>query len=140
MRLGTRKLVVLGLVAAVFLVANALVVADWLQEKGIIDFATGIRKDFLTGTAITIIVVLLILLVRPRGESGISAKRWTHRRFGCGNGGSPPLFPPGPYGKGDRSSRSILDAGAGPCGRVPCRPHHGAARGGREIPYTSAGI
>jgi len=78
MRLGTRKVVVLGLVAAVFLVANALVVADWLNEKGIIDFAAGIRRDFLTGTAITIIVALLILLVRPRSEGGTAA-RWFGR-------------------------------------------------------------
>ena len=77
MRLGTRKVVVLGLVAAVFL-ANAIIVADWLREKGIVDFASGIRKDFLTGTAITIIVVLLILLVRPRIEGGIAA-RWLGR-------------------------------------------------------------
>jgi hypothetical protein len=78
MRLGTRKVVVLGLVAAVFLVANVMIVAEWLKERGIVDFATGIRKDFLTGTAITIIVVLLILLVRPRIEGGIAAK-WLGR-------------------------------------------------------------
>ena len=64
----------LGLVAAVFLIANALIVAGWLKKRGIVDFATGIRKDFLTGTAITIIAALLILLVRPRIEGGIAAK------------------------------------------------------------------
>jgi len=78
MRLGTRKLVVLGLVAAVFLIANPMIVADWLNDKGIVDFATGIRKDFLTGTAITIIVALLILLVRPRSEGSL-AGRWLGR-------------------------------------------------------------
>jgi len=78
MRLAARKLVVLGIVGAVFLIANAMIVADWLKEKGVIDFATGIRKDFLTGTAITIIVALLILLVRPRPEGSV-ASRWFGR-------------------------------------------------------------
>ena len=78
MRLGTRKVVVLGLAAAVFLIANAMIVADWLKEKGVIDFAGGIRKDVLTGTAITIIVTLLILLVRPRSEGSL-AGRWFGR-------------------------------------------------------------
>ena len=73
MRLAARKLVVLGAVGAVFLIANALVVADWLREKGVIDFAVGIRRDFLTGAAITIIVALLILLVRPRSEGSIAS-------------------------------------------------------------------
>ena len=68
MTLGIRKLIVLVLVAALFLVANVMFVASWLQEKGVIDWARYIHKEYLTGTAITIIVVLLILLVAPRGE------------------------------------------------------------------------
>ena len=61
-------LIVLGVVGAMFLTANFLVVASWLQERGVIDWAKGIRKEYLTGTAITIIVALLILLVgRGRG-------------------------------------------------------------------------
>jgi hypothetical protein len=55
-----------------------MIVADWLKGKGIVDFATGIRKGFLTGTVITIIVALLILLVRPRSEGGTAA-RWFGR-------------------------------------------------------------
>ena len=68
MTLGVRKLIVLVLVAALFLVANLIFVTNWLAEKGVIDWAQGIRREYLTGTAITIIVVLLILLVAPRGE------------------------------------------------------------------------
>jgi hypothetical protein len=34
----------------------------------VIDWAKDARKEYLTGTAITVIVVLLILLVAPRGE------------------------------------------------------------------------
>jgi hypothetical protein len=60
MTLGIRKLVVLGLVAGVFLLANILLVARWLAEIGAIDVAVHIRREFLTGTAITIIVALLI--------------------------------------------------------------------------------
>jgi hypothetical protein len=68
MTLGIRKLIVLVLVAALFLVANLMFVASWLQEKGVIDWARYIHKEYLTGTAITIIVVLLILLIGPRGD------------------------------------------------------------------------
>ncbi len=65
MTLGIRKLIVVGLAGAVFLIANFLLVASWLQERGVIDWAQGVRQEYLTGTAITIIMVLLILLVRP---------------------------------------------------------------------------
>ena len=68
MSLGTRKLVVLILVGSIFVLANVWLVVKWLEEKGVIDFAKHIRHEFLTGTAITIIVVLLVLLVRPGGE------------------------------------------------------------------------
>jgi len=61
----------------VVLFANFLLVAHWLQEKGVIDMAKHVLQEFLTGTAITIIVVLLILLVRP----GYSAARtWAGTR------------------------------------------------------------
>ena len=68
MTLRIRKLLVLVLVAALFLVANLIFVTNWLAEKGVIDWAQGIRREYLTGTAITIIVVLLILLVAPCSE------------------------------------------------------------------------
>jgi hypothetical protein len=63
MTLGIRKLVVISLVGAVFLLANFIWIASWLQDKGVIEWATGVRQEYLTGTAITIIVALLILLV-----------------------------------------------------------------------------
>ena len=68
MTLGLRKLTVLVLLGALFLLANAWIVVNWLDEHGVVEWATHIRSEYLTGTAITIIVVLLILLVRPRGE------------------------------------------------------------------------
>lgn len=75
MTLGIRKLIVLVMAGSIFLVANMLMVAAWLQEKGVIDVARFIRKEYLTGTAITIIVTLLILLVSPR----CVGKSWVRR-------------------------------------------------------------
>jgi len=69
MTITMRKLVVLALVAIIFLLANAVVVVEWLREQGVLDVAREIRKEYVTGTAITVIVVLLILLVRP-GAAG----------------------------------------------------------------------
>jgi len=98
MTLGIRKLIIVGLVGAVFLMANFLLVASWLQEKGIIGWTQGIRKEYLTGTAITIIIVLLILLVKPgtRAVSRLGLGRrcpvCDHRLLGravyCGDCGS----------------------------------------------------
>ena len=75
MTLGIRKLIVLVLAAALFLVANLIFVTNWLAEKGVIDWAKYIHREYLTGTAITIIVVLLILLVAPRGGGSRSGRR-----------------------------------------------------------------
>ena len=66
--LGVRKLLVLSLVGGIFLLANVMLVAHWLNETGVIDWAGRARQDFLTGTAITVIIALLILLVKPRTE------------------------------------------------------------------------
>jgi len=66
MTLGIRKLVVLVLAAAIFLLANLWLIAAWLAEQGVVDWARHVRKEYLTGTAITIIIVLLILLAAPR--------------------------------------------------------------------------
>jgi len=71
MSLSIRKFVVLCCVGAIFLVANILLVASWLEEKGVIDFAKHIKAKYLTGTAITIIIVLVILLVKPGKERGL---------------------------------------------------------------------
>ena len=68
MTLGIRKLIVISLVGAVFLMGNFLLVTSWLQDKGVIDWANNIRRDYLTGTAITIIIALLVLLVGGRAN------------------------------------------------------------------------
>ena len=69
MRLGIRKLIVLILVISIFLLANVWFVVNWLEEAGVVDFAKYVKSEFLTGTAITIILVLLFLLVKPGKEA-----------------------------------------------------------------------
>jgi len=71
MALRIRKLIVLGMFGGVLLLANALVLANWLDELGVIDWASWLRAEFLTGTAITIILALLILLVSHDRRPGI---------------------------------------------------------------------
>jgi hypothetical protein len=60
MNLTIRKIVVLGLIGMLVLIGNILFVANWLSEKSVTDWA---------GTAITIVVVLLILLVSPKATT-----------------------------------------------------------------------
>ena len=67
--LGIRKTLVLSLVGGIFLLGNIWLVVNWLEDKGVIDGARYVRKEYLTGTAITIIIVLLILLVKPGWEA-----------------------------------------------------------------------
>lgn len=66
MRLAIRKLIVLGLIIGVFLIANVMIIAAWLQDRGVVEMATSFRREFLTGTAITVIAALLFLLVDHR--------------------------------------------------------------------------
>ncbi|HEX40882.1 MAG TPA: hypothetical protein ENN81_02325 [Phycisphaerales bacterium] len=75
MSLTTRKIIVVATIAAVFLAANILVIANWLAEHGVAEKAGWIRREFLTGTAIAVILVLLILLVNPVGRAGGLGRR-----------------------------------------------------------------
>jgi formate-dependent nitrite reductase membrane component NrfD len=63
MSLRTRKILVAGVVVAILVMANFLVLAHWLDRVGVIGCAQALRHEYLTGTAITIIVVLLVLIV-----------------------------------------------------------------------------
>ena len=69
MTLTIRKTIVLGLIGTVLLIGNILFVANWFAEKGVVDWAKNIRAEYLTGTAITIVAVLLILLVSPKART-----------------------------------------------------------------------
>src|SRR4030042_3332098 len=70
MSLTIRKIIVLGLIGMSFLAANLLVVAEWSSDTGIAEKAGWVRREFLTGTAVAVILVLLILLVSPKNTSG----------------------------------------------------------------------
>ena len=97
--LGIRKVLILGLVGGIFLLGNIWLVVKWLEERGAVDWARHVRSEYLTGTAITIIVALLILLVKPgreaAGRFGLLMRRCPvcdHRLLGggkyCGDCGS----------------------------------------------------
>ena len=59
MSLTIRKVIVLGLIGIIFLMANILVVANWISDTGIAERADWLRREFLTGTAVAVILVLL---------------------------------------------------------------------------------
>jgi len=58
----TRKLIIVLGAAAIVAVASAPAITDWLVSVGAVEAAGEIRREFLTGTAITVITALLILL------------------------------------------------------------------------------
>jgi hypothetical protein len=79
MTLGLRKTILLILIGFVFLLANVVMVANWLSESGVSEFAQTIKSNYLTGTAVTIIVALLILLVSPGKKSNTKAISFIRR-------------------------------------------------------------
>ena len=95
MSLRIRKIIVIGIIGAIFLAGNVLLIANWLAKKGIPDKANWLRENFITGTAITVIIALLILLVSPaknRSSFGRSCPVCDKRMLGnpnyCGECGS----------------------------------------------------
>ncbi|MGD2109556.1 MAG: hypothetical protein PVI86_09210 [Phycisphaerae bacterium] len=74
MSIGSRKLFVAGAIAAIFAVANAGTIVGWLQDLGVIPLAQHIRSEYITGTAIAVIVALLLLLP-GRAVRAISVRR-----------------------------------------------------------------
>ena len=73
MTLISRKVIIISLIGAVFLFGNILVVANWIAETGIGEKAQWVRREFLTGTAIAIILTLLILLTGSKRSDGSRA-------------------------------------------------------------------
>lgn len=67
MTLTARKYLIIGFAAAILLLAGAFTVVSWLDNLGLIGWP-GMRDEYLTGTAITIIVVLLVLVGAPAGH------------------------------------------------------------------------
>ena len=93
MSLGIRKCIIIAMLASIFLLANILVVANWLVDTGVCNWARVIRTEFLTGTAITIIVTLLILLVNPKRQTNNGRTRLIRRCPVCDKA----LFSSGSY-------------------------------------------
>ena len=79
MTLGLRKIILLGLIGCIFLMANVVVIANWLADSGVSQFAQTIKNNYLTGTAVTIIVALLILLVAPNKTSSSKIMSFVRR-------------------------------------------------------------
>jgi hypothetical protein len=79
MSLSMRKLLLISVVVTVIVLANAWGIADWLDQRGLIGWAQDVRTDYLTGTAVTIVVVLLFLL--PSVRSCMTS--WTSSRSYC---------------------------------------------------------
>jgi len=65
MSLTIRKAVVFFVVVGMLLLANLGVIAGWLERVGVITWARHFHETYLTGTAITVIVMLLVLLTPP---------------------------------------------------------------------------
>ena len=90
MTLTIRKIIVTTLVAIIFMAANIVVIAHWLADNGVEQKANYVKENFLTGTAITVVLALLILLVSPKtGRKTLSFSRTCpvcdKRLFGNGN-------------------------------------------------------
>ena len=73
MTMTARKYVIIGSAAAILLLAGAFTLVSWLDTLGLIGFAQALRDEYVTGTALTIIVVLLALVGNPVGR--LAARR-----------------------------------------------------------------
>ena len=77
MTLTLRKIILLAIIGGVFLMANIMMVANWLSDTKVSQFAAHLQNHYLTGTAITVIFALLILLAAPKGNRKIFGARRT---------------------------------------------------------------
>lgn len=65
MSLTIRKSIVFSVLVGTLLLANLGAIAGWLERVGVISWAQRFREEYLTGTAITVIIALLVLLTPP---------------------------------------------------------------------------
>lgn len=66
MSLRMKKIVLLSVLGVVVLLANASDFVAWLDEVGVITWAQYVRSEYVTGTAITVVLALTFLLGVPR--------------------------------------------------------------------------
>ncbi len=57
-----KKIIVLATLAIVLLLANTRTIACWIDRQGLIAWAQQIRTEYITGTAITVILAMFYLL------------------------------------------------------------------------------
>lgn len=62
MSLRVKKIVVLAVIVSIVLFANVWAIAGWLDGLGIVSWAQYLRSEYATGSAITVILVLVFLL------------------------------------------------------------------------------
>ena len=74
MTLRVRKRLGVCLLIGIVLLANAALVVQWLQHVGLVDLARWIRREYVTGTALAVIAVLLWLL-SERDTRGTDSKK-----------------------------------------------------------------
>ena len=72
MALRIRKLIVVSVIAAVILLANVWVIADWLDHVGVVAWARNLRSEYFTGAALAVIGVFLVLIP----ATGVRAGSW----------------------------------------------------------------
>lgn len=65
MTLAVRKTIVISAFGLVLLLANLAALVAWLERVGVVAWARHLRAEYLTGTAITVILALVVLLVPP---------------------------------------------------------------------------
>ena len=68
MTIKMRRLLVIVPVASLLLLANFLVLGQWLDRTGVIGWAQSINGEYVTGTAIAVIAALLVLLPSMPGS------------------------------------------------------------------------
>jgi hypothetical protein len=69
MSFRAKKIVVVAVIAGIVLLANFWALVGWLDSLGVIACAQHVRSEYVTGTAVTVILTLLFLL---GGAGGIS--------------------------------------------------------------------
>ncbi len=58
----SRKLLIVAVVAVILIIAGLPAITATLDRLGVIPFAIAIRAEYFTGTAITVIIALLVLV------------------------------------------------------------------------------
>ena len=65
MTLAVRKSIVISAIGVLLALAHVAALAGWLEEVGVTAWAQHVCEEYVTGTAITVILALLVLLVPP---------------------------------------------------------------------------